>query len=47
MDQFEKQMFAVVNRNHRRRCIMDQIDKNLRYARFAKRLNRISERRKK
>ena len=43
----EKNFFSIVNRNHQRRSIMDQIDKNLRYDLWAKRLNKISARRKK
>lgn len=44
--QIEKQMIGIVNRNHQCRCVMDRIDNNLRYARFARRLNKISARRK-
>ena len=43
----QNNFFAIVNRNHERLRIMDRIDRDLRYARFAKRLNRISARRKK
>lgn len=46
MNQLERQMFNIVNRNHQRRCIMEQIDKNLQYVRLAKRLNKISAKRK-
>ena len=42
----EKNFFSIVNRNHHRRCIMDQIDKDLQYVRLAKRLNNISAKRK-
>lgn len=38
---------SIVNRNLERLRIMEKIDRDLRYARFAKRLNRISARRKK
>ena len=41
-----KSFFDIVNRNHQRRSIMDQIDKDLRYVRFANRLAKISARRK-
>lgn len=42
----EKDLFSIVNRNHQRRGIMDQIDKDLRYVRLAKRLKKISAKRK-
>ena len=42
----EKNFFSIVNRNHQRRSIMEQIDKNLQYVRLAKRLNKISAKRK-
>jgi hypothetical protein len=47
MDQLERQMFNIVNRNHQRREIMDRISRGLYYARMANRLNKISARRKK
>ena len=43
----KKNFFNIVNRNHELRGIMDRIDKDLRYARMANRLNKISARRKK
>lgn len=43
----ENEVFAIVNRNHERRRIMDKIDRDLHYIQFAKRLNEISKRRKK
>lgn len=43
----ENEIFVVVNRNHQRRRIMDKIERDLHYIRFAKRLNKISNRRKK
>ena len=46
MDSLEKQIFCIIDRNHQRRCIMEQIDKDLQYVRLAKRLNKISEKRK-
>ncbi len=42
----EKEFFAIVNRNHELRGIMDKIDSNLPYVRLAKRLNKISAKRK-
>lgn len=42
----EKEFFAIVNRNHELRCIMDKIDSNLPYVRLAKRLKKISAKRK-
>ena len=42
----EKDLFSIVNRNHQRRCIMDKIDSNLPYVRLAKRLKKISAKRK-
>ena len=47
MDKLEKQMFDIVNRNSQRRTIMDRINRDLCYVRFANRLNKISARRKK
>lgn len=46
MDILEKQMFFIIDLNHQRRCIMEQIDKNLQYVRLANRLNKISAKRK-
>lgn len=42
----EKEIFAIVNRNHELRCIMDKIDSNLPYVCLAKRLKKISAKRK-
>lgn len=42
----EKEVFAIVNRNHDRRRTMDRIERDLEYVRFAKRLSLISARRK-
>lgn len=36
----------IVNRNHQLRTIMDKIDRDLMYVHFAKRLNKISAKRK-
>lgn len=47
MDKIEKQMISIVNRNHDRGRIMEKIDRDIYYIRLAKRLNQISERRKK
>lgn len=38
---------SIVNRNYEHRCIMDRIDRDLQYVRFAKRLSNISLRRRK
>lgn len=46
MDNLEKQMIAVVNRNHERRNIMDSIDRHMDCYHLAIRLNAISARRK-
>ena len=43
----EKEVFAIVNRNHELRRTMDRIERDLEYVRLAKRLNQIPERRKK
>lgn len=43
----EQDFFAIVNRNHQRREIMDRIERELYYARLANRLSKISARRKK
>lgn len=43
----KNELFDVVNRNHEVRITMDKVYKDLYYVRLAKRLNRISARRKK
>lgn len=42
----EKELFAIVNRNHELRRTMDRIKRDLEYVRLAKQLNQISARRK-
>ena len=46
MDNLEKQMIAVVNRNHESRNIMDRIDRHMDCYHMGIRLKAISARRK-
>ena len=43
----KNELFDIVNRNHEVRNTMEKVYKDLYYVRLAKRLNRISARRKK
>ena len=47
MDKWEKEMFTGINRNRDLKIRMAQVDKELQYIRFAKRLSRISAGRRK